>query len=888
MNRIIFVYNLEKSKAWGQFTVSLEERELRGSIWVGTGKKKAYFTSDLARLSDRFADRILFQEALGSEIAIRKTQGGFYSGNVEFSTLRIAPLIIKKFVTGCMSKGILCDPSGHAITFKFLDRVKPELRIKHTTIELYIDHKNYSECDYTVFLGSVLVFFGSDIVILDECFRKIFKEVPLGRPLASNEFESALQLLSTCSEAVEITNINIKKKKSISDFKPVFDLDRGLKFANLYFQYGKKFILHSVSQRTFADLENGIEIERDLKREAAFINILVKMGLQRQTSKGDFFLSSVGRMDNLTFLARNGFLLTIEHQRLNLNSKPELNISLAKGKIRIKGQVTGCGSSIPIEDVLSAFQKNEKWIRFDDNHVGLVSPLMDELHFLTRFFHDNRIILEKNEFPILFEHIPEGRAHTLDADVVALKDFGKASGNNLSHTVPAPLADVLRPYQKRGFQWLCALKDLGFGGILADDMGLGKTLQVLAMLLKMRERGEKTLLVVPKTLIFNWENEIEKFAPVLKYLTCKEGGITRDFTAYDLVMTTYGLARTNPADYHAVTWDNLILDEAQIIKNPHADTTRKIKKIPARNRIALTGTPLENRLLDLYSIFDFLMPGFFGSANSFRRHYRRDNRKDLKRLKTLTQPYILRRMKTQVCDELPAKIEIPLYCPLNDEQRGLYQQTLSAERKNILDHQQQNITLNFLTILLRLRQIACHPGLMSRAYGASSGKLDAILEVGEEIIRGGNSVLVFSQFTEHLDIVKRAFQKRQIPYFYLDGNTKNRMEVVQSFQNEKKPCLFFISLKTGGVGLNLTKANYVFLLDPWWNPAVENQAIDRCYRIGQAHPVTVYRFITKDTIEEKIMLLKQIKQDVGENVIAVSDMDHVPLSETELRRLVLD
>jgi SNF2 family DNA or RNA helicase len=885
MKQIVFVYHLKKSILFNQFTVCLEEREKKGNVWADTGITRVYFTSDLAKLNDTFADPQLVRDALASEIGIRKNEGAFFSGNVELTVLRISPPNLRKFITGATRKKVLCDKEGRLINFEFHDRIKPDIYIEDATINLHIDTINYLNRDYTIDYGSVIVFSQTKIFLLSNSIRTLLKEIPFGKKLSPKEYENARKLLSGYSDFIKI-HFSDLHNEILSGFQPVFNLDPSLKFANLYFRYGTKLILHSTSQQSFVDMKSGTEIKRDIEKEEIFLSLLKTMGLQRPSSRGDFFVSAVGRIQKLKLMRDRGFVLTVDHKKLNLNPRLKIDINCRNEKIVVDGKAYCGNASIKISDVLHAFKRNKKCFGFGGNRAGLVSPLMDELQYLSKYYKNNRIVLQKNEFSALSNHIRNKEYYQSDDAFKALMDFEAAHDVILTSKAPASVEKILRPYQKRGYQWLCAQKKLGFGGILADDMGLGKSLQVLAFLLKFKKNRTRTLLVVPKTLIFNWEDEIDKFAPSLRYYICKEGKIRDDITKYDLVITTYGLARISIDNYTDIVWDHLVLDEAQFIKNPYADTSCKIKKIQAKNRIAITGTPLENSLLDLFSIFDYLMPGFLGSVNTFKRNFQKNNPKDLSQLKNLVQPYILRRLKRQVCSELPPKIEIPLYCQLNEEQDRIYKETLSVEKQNLMDIQGENLSINILTVLLRLRQIACNLQLISKEYGESSGKLDSILEIAEEIILEGNSILVFSQFTTHLDIVKKAFIKKSINYYYLDGSTKNRKKVVTSFQKESKPTVFLISLKTGGVGLNLTKANYVFLLDPWWNPAVENQAIDRCHRIGQSNPVTVYRFITKDTIEEKIMLLKNIKKEVEKSVIQVSHLDHIPLSETELKQLI--
>ena len=463
-----------------------------------------------------------------------------------------------------------------------------------------------------------------------------------------------------------------------------------------------------------------------------------------------------------------------------------------------------------------------------------------------------------------------------------------------------PLGDlekVLRPYQKHGVAWMNFLRTNGFGGILADEMGLGKTLQALAFLRGVPGATPKmpSLVVCPTSLVFNWVAEAQKFTPQLKVLGLH--GATRhklfdEIPRSDLVVTSYALIRRDLERYQQFEFDTVILDEAQHIKNRATQNAQAVKMIRTQHRLVLTGTPLENSVLDLWSIFDFLMPGYLGSAKDFKERYevpiaRERSAETQARLARRLKPFILRRLKRDVAKDLPAKIEQVTFCELNDEQRALYQQVMEFSRKEVLEAVgAQGVAkskLVIFTALLRLRQICCDLRLLdvsrkvregreeetdsaeplrpSRPLREASGKLEAFDELLQEIVDGGHRVLVFSQFTSMLSLLKEKLNEQEIEFCYLDGSTNNRGEVVEKFQRGSMP-VFLISLKAGGVGLNLTGADTVIHFDPWWNPAVEDQATDRAHRIGQTRVVTSYKLITRGTVEEKILTLQQKKREI--------------------------
>jgi len=445
------------------------------------------------------------------------------------------------------------------------------------------------------------------------------------------------------------------------------------------------------------------------------------------------------------------------------------------------------------------------------------------------------------------------------------------------------LEKVLRPYQKQGVAWLWFLRQHQFGGILADEMGLGKTLQTLALLMAAKQAaGSKlkpVLIVCPTSLVFNWVQEGKKFAPELKVLALDGPQRQARFPLIaesDLIVTSYALIRRDTELYRQHEFDTVILDEAQHIKNRESQNAQAVKTIRADNRLVLTGTPMENSVLDLWSIFDFLMPGYLGVAKDFRERYElpivRDKDKDAQaRLTRRLKPFILRRLKRDVAKELPEKLEQVAFCELTEDQQAAYTQILEASRKEVLEAVgAQGLAKSRMVIfsaLLRLRQICCDVRLLKLSdteMKAPSGKLELFGELLEEVIDGGHRALVFSQFVEMLSLLREKLDAEGVKYCYLDGSTKNRGEVVEQFQKTNDIPLFLISLKAGGTGLNLTAADTVIHFDPWWNPAVEDQATGRAHRIGQNRVVTSYKLIARGTLEEKILSLQQRKREMTE------------------------
>ncbi|PID83355.1 hypothetical protein CSB11_01010 [Candidatus Campbellbacteria bacterium] len=445
--------------------------------------------------------------------------------------------------------------------------------------------------------------------------------------------------------------------------------------------------------------------------------------------------------------------------------------------------------------------------------------------------------------------------------------------------------DILREYQKKGVEWILFLKHYGFSGILADDMGLGKTLQVLAVLDMYKVKNKPSLVVCPKTLIQNWKDEIQKYAPNLKYIDVTGDQQERkkqikSLKKYDVVLTSYSLLQKDIELYNQEDFDfnYLILDEAQYIKNFRTKNAKVVKNIDADYKLALSGTPVENNLTELWSLFDFLMPGFLGSIKDFENAF--VNSKESEKLNFLRKkisPFILRREKTQVLKQLPSKTVQNMYVQNTDDQNVLYQEILKSTKKEIFEKINKDgfgkSYLHILSALTKLRQVCNHPNLVLKEKDFrkfSSAKLDLFLNLTQEIVSEKRKVLVFSQFTSMLDILSESLDQKKIKYEVLTGKTKNRKEVIENFSKSKNTNVFLISLKVGGLGLNLTQADTVIIFDPWWNIAVEKQAEDRVYRIGQKNKVNVYKLISKNTVEEKILKLQKKKSFLFDSVMKES------------------
>ncbi len=547
---------------------------------------------------------------------------------------------------------------------------------------------------------------------------------------------------------------------------------------------------------------------------------------------------------------------------------------------------------LPYEKVIKALLDGKRFVEVDERvYLPLDNDVLQKL--LEEAYEYGYFDTEKLQFrmPAFSLKLIEGTLKLIkdiefDENVERLKRmFDKFEG--IRDVVPPKgLNANLWEFQKKGLNWLAFLSDFGLSGILADDMGLGKTIQTISLLLykKEKEGARSNLVVTPTSVLQNWYYEIQKFAPSLR-VYIYYGRLRREkvpsFNDYDVILTSYGILRRDYEVLENIRFRYVVLDEAQNIKN-FASMTKKVSKLlKADYKLALTGTPLENRPLELWSIFDFLMPGYLGGLERFKRTYdapivKLNDEKASKRLKKLTSTFVLRRLKDQVASDLPPKMEIIQKCNLSEEQKEIYKSVLLAQREKVFSEIEKKglgkSSLTILSALTKLRQICCHPNIvkeLKESKEVESAKLELMKEIVQNVLDEGHRIIIYSQFVEMLSIIRRDFDRDNIPYFYLDGNTPatKRLQIVDEFNRGEKANLFLISLRAGGVGLNITGADYVIHYDPWWNPAVMDQATDRVHRIGQTKNVFVYKLITIGTVEEKILKLQEEKKNIFEKVI---------------------
>ena len=573
-----------------------------------------------------------------------------------------------------------------------------------------------------------------------------------------------------------------------------------------------------------------------------------------------------------------------------------------------------------LRESIEAMKKGERFYRtkkvyldLEDHGIVNFLNLLEDLGLEN--IKDNEVYIDKSKVLYIQEKLKDRNLSFIKGGNVLQEIVGKLLNKEFKRKlVPKALNAELRPYQKEGFKWINEITDLGFGGVLADDMGLGKTLQIIAFLLS--QKKSKSIVVVPTSVIYNWMDEFEKFAPSIRIglvhgskskrdkvlrdfkrglgIKIEEGNLKeKSYEKYDVLLTTYGTLKNDEKAYENLSFDYCIIDEAQNIKNPTAQATLSVKNIKSRCNIALTGTPIENNLMELWSIFDFVMPGYLFTKERFRERFILDE-SNLSELKSLITPFILRRLKEDVLSELPEKLEKKYLVEMKGKQKQLYSFYVKAIKNQLNENKSSEKSgrdkINLFAYLTKLREICLDPSLVVPDYTGGSSKLTVVKEIVKDASESGKKILLFSQFTSVLKKIEEDFKKEDISYLYLDGETsaRERVERVKKFNEDSNIKVFLISLKAGGVGLNLTSASVVIHFDPWWNPAVEDQATDRAHRFGQENKVEVIKLVAKDTIEEKIVLMQEDKRELIQSLMDGKTMDGKGLkrlTEEEISKL---
>lgn len=763
--------------------------------------------------------------------------------------------------------------------FIFVDGVI--VPINDAKLSVYLNHFcNYAEINYLK----------KDT---PDFFEKIVK------PL-SEKFE--IQSTTFKKSKVEIVENTLEKHVYITDFEGQYIVFKpAVQYPNqLIPVFSNETLLEESTDKTAK--KSIVYQERNQSFEDNFIEEFRGLHPAFAEQEEFFFLTPEQLMENFWMLHATDRMHQQEMKVFGANNLKSFKFNINKPiiKIGLKSDIDWFDLEIDIsfgnqkvglKELQKAFLKKSNYVALGDGTLGILpEEWMKKFanYFKVGEIKKDGIKLSNYQFGIideLFEEIEKKPPFLIE--LLEKKKRLQNISNIEEVPIPKGIKAKLRDYQHHGLNWLAFLDKNQLGGCLADDMGLGKTLQAITFLQYLKLKDKKclpSLIIAPTSLIFNWRNEIAKFCPTLKMLAfvgANRMGNKEDFSKYDLIISTYGSLLNDVEFMKDYKFNYIILDESQSIKNPNSKRYKAVRLLNSYNRLVLTGTPIENNTFDLYAQMNFINPGLLGNMTHFKTEFsdaidKEKNHEASYLLSKMIAPFLLRRTKEQVAKELPEKTESIIYCEMGTEQRKVYDSFKNKYRDYLINKIDENGVGNaqmyILEGLTKLRQICNSPALISEEedYGNQSVKLDLLIENIKEKT-GNHKILVFSQFVKMLQLIKTRLNEEQIHYEYLDGQTTNREEKVNNFQNNADVRVFLISLKAGGTGLNLTEADYVFLVDPWWNPAVENQAIDRCYRIGQKQKVMAYRMICKDTIEEKIALLQGKKKAVATSIITVDE-----------------
>ncbi len=694
-----------------------------------------------------------------------------------------------------------------------------------------------------------------------------------------------------------------KSLETISQPFPLLILtDRLGAFANLFMSYPiansneRKIISFLDPSPWIKDPKNKITIRRDPSSEKQWEMDLLETDFVHKIAGSSHYYCPVDCVaKSLTFLLEIGWSIDdCQGHRICRLTNSDIKITSESDSFIVNGRISYDEHHVDLKDVIGAFNRRDRFIQLSGNRVGLLPKGLDS-YGLNGLAEEGEIIqngirLHRSRLGSLSEIFDSTANFSYDDTFANLKEK-LLSFTGLKEALPSTkFKGDLRPYQQEGVNWLAFLYEYGFHGLLADDMGLGKTVQVLAFLSRL-EIVKPILIVLPTSLIFNWKRELEHFLPgppVVIYQGAQRTPWPNDLSSPPIILTSYSTLRIDLTFFQSHEYQCIILDEAQMIKNPNTLTAQAIHKLKGGFRLSLTGTPVENHLTEIWAHFRFIMPDLFGSEKKFNAQIESGGAdfRHLQMIRRKMRPFTLRRKKDEVAKDLPEKIEQIVWVEMAPAQRKVYEDLLAGFKSNLfkkvaLDGVGKH-RMEVLEAILRLRQICCHPllaiGQSEEFCDAPSAKLEALLQDIETAVEEGRKVLVYSQFTSMLQLIAKEIRAREWSFVYLDGQTKDREKVVNEFQDNSTTLIFLISLKAGGIGLNLTAADYVFLFDPWWNEAVENQAIDRAHRIGRKDTVIAKRYVIVETIEEKMMTLKAAKRSLAADIM----QEDVPISQLTL------
>jgi superfamily II DNA or RNA helicase len=734
--------------------------------------------------------------------------------------------------------------------------------------------------------------------------QKFVAPLIIGDRVIANGFNIE-NVASEANPLLELTTLGTTIQSSIFEAAVQSTEDRQYMQIKLYFEYGTfKFQCGLKSNRVQINQDTDnvtfFKVERNKQQEKYISDRLKDLGLdvngRTENLVFDDAIDWVNKhfdgLQKLGIEVRQNYKIETEKHYFIGSYEISLNIHEGRDWFEIEGEACIGSYKFGLPLIIKLIRHNkQEFLLPNGEYAKIPQSWIDEYGTLSQFSvnEKDKLCIAKHHVTLLHELNKKGSVGlTLSDKLEKLLGAGQVA----DYALPETFIGTLRPYQKAGYNWLRFLDELALGGCLADDMGLGKTIQTLCLLQWMKEQNRGvSLLVVPKSILYNWQLEASRFCPNLKvqiHSGTSRTQVDTELAKFDVIITSYAILRRDTLLFQSIHFNYVILDEAQFVKNPSSGIAQACWQLQANRYLTLTGTPIENSIIDLWSQMHFTNRNMLGSRQWFEKEFI-GNAKILQ-LQAIVKPFILRRLKGTVAQDLPEKFVHVQFCDMNPAQLEQYRTIKNHYRSLILENvETENVgptKFNLLEGLLRMRQVANHPQLINPEYKLGSGKFDTVCELLDAIVKEGNKILIFSSFVEHLKLYKDYLDEQSISYCYLDGSTKDRDGQVNLFQNDDNYPVFLLSLKAGGVGLNLTRAEYVFLLDPWWNPAVESQAFDRAHRIGQKNSVFVYKFITRNTIEEKILELQASKRNLAEALITAEEGFFKSLDKKEIEFLL--
>lgn len=872
----------EEGKAWVDFIMKIvkddeqsAERQQRSGYYYGTDGMSGKGIPLYGWRMDVFYDTV--SKAGGAEFDIGR------NGKKKFEPLK-ARVQNPRITVGISEAKIDGGRDFHGVSVDIaLPRIYPGVNADYYIEDGYL---NRTDSGFSEKLGA-----------LADQEEKGHVKFRVGRNNLSTFYYDVLPKLREIAEIQERSAEKIRQYLTPeAKFTFYLDADEGGVFCRVFAGYAqRKFsLVKTMVQRTLTEPYRDAESEgRVLNRALDWMPYIdeERDALSTGSDEEQVYRAMTEGVEEFLQLGEVMCTDNFRNKRVIRRVKARVGVSVSEGLLELEVSADGLEQR-ELLDLLQSYRKKKRYHRLKDgSYVGLDDTSVDTLDELVTALSLKPADMIKGKM-----HLPLYRALYLDRMLAEndelyskrdahfremVKEFKTINDSEFEE--PESLSPILRNYQKDGFKWLRTLEEWNLGGILADDMGLGKTIQVIALLLSAKQEGRcgTALVVAPAALVYNWEEEISRFAPELSAVVIagdqeERREIIEQYDRYDVLVTSYDTLRRDVSFYEGKEFRYEIIDEAQYIKNHTTAAAKSVKVIKSRNRFALTGTPIENRLSELWSIFDYLMPGFLYGYETFRTEIetpivKNKDENAVRRLQKMTGPFILRRLKENVLKDLPEKLEEIRYVRFEGEQKKLYDAQVIHMREMLAGQAEEDFNKNrfrVLAELTRLRQICCAPALCFENYRGEAAKTDACVQLIQSAIDGGHRMLVFSQFTSMLEILEKELDKEGVEYYVITGSTskEERLRLVKEFNGGTVP-VFFISLKAGGVGLNLTGADVVIHYDPWWNQAVQDQATDRAHRIGQTKKVTVYKLIAKNTIEEKIQKLQETKRDLADQII---------------------